>query len=490
MILPHCARALPFILVVLLGACGGGGGVGLASSGNGGGGGGIGGTGHSSSGTIDGFGSIFVNGVEFETDDALIELDGNTAAEGELGLGMVVLVTGTVNDDGVTGKAAMVVFDDAVEGPVQSIQSDADGDSLLVTILGVEVIVERTSTVFEGTSFATLALGDQLEVSGFPNASGQYRATRVEKKGDFVAGQSRIELKGTVAQLTATEFSLGTNRVDYSNADLSDLPGGALTEGMRVEVHGTLVNGVITASQVQVEDGAEGAYEENEDVSVQGTITGFVDSGDFLVGGVRVDARNAELQPSGLVLANGQIVEAEGRWQGGVLRASELQARRGRIEIEAKVGSVDAAAGTVTLQLSGGKVTVRLDARTLLEDDTGVAKPMRIGDIRTGDFLEVEATDTGNTLLATRIDRDDVDDDVVQAPVESFVAGSSITVLGIVYSTEGAVFKGRDDVTVTPAAFYGALDQGMLVKIKDKKPADGVADKVELESDADLDGAA
>ena len=104
--------------------------------------------------------------------------------------------------------------------------------------------------------------------------------------------------------------------------------------------------------------------------------------------------------------------------------------------------------------------------------------------------LEVEATDTGNTLLATRIDRDDVDDDVVQAPVESFVAGSSITVLGIVYSTEGAVFKGRDDVTVTPAAFYGALDQGMLVKIKDKKPADGVADKVELESDADLDGAA
>ena len=117
MTLPPIFRSISFMLATLLSASGGGrGGDSLASSGSGGG---IGGTGYSSSGTIDGFGSIFVNGVEFETDEALIELDGKTATAGELGLGMVVLVTGTVNEDGITGNATHVVFDDEVEGPVE-----------------------------------------------------------------------------------------------------------------------------------------------------------------------------------------------------------------------------------------------------------------------------------------------------------------------------------------------------------------------------------
>ena len=79
MTVPAIFRALPFILAASLSSCGGGGGGGLASVSNGGG---IGGSGHSSSGTIDGFGSIFVNGVEFETDEALIEVDGEDAAAG------------------------------------------------------------------------------------------------------------------------------------------------------------------------------------------------------------------------------------------------------------------------------------------------------------------------------------------------------------------------------------------------------------------------
>ncbi len=55
---------------------------------------------------------------------------------------MVVLVTGTV-DDGITGTASRVVFDQEVEGPVQTIERDQDGDSMLITVLGVSVIAER-----------------------------------------------------------------------------------------------------------------------------------------------------------------------------------------------------------------------------------------------------------------------------------------------------------------------------------------------------------
>ncbi len=103
------------LLMTVLINCGGGGGgsSNVASLGEESGG-GIGGTGLTSSGTITGFGSIFVNGVEFETDSAEILLDGNTAADTALRLGMVVLVTGTLNEDGVTGTADRVEFNNAV----------------------------------------------------------------------------------------------------------------------------------------------------------------------------------------------------------------------------------------------------------------------------------------------------------------------------------------------------------------------------------------
>ena len=78
-----------------LAGCGGAGGLASTS-----GGGGIGGTGLTSTGSIDGFGSIFVNGVEFETDESDVSLDGLTSTQDKLRLGMVVTVHGTVNADG------------------------------------------------------------------------------------------------------------------------------------------------------------------------------------------------------------------------------------------------------------------------------------------------------------------------------------------------------------------------------------------------------
>ena len=92
---------LPLLLITCLGlsGCGGGGAGGVADIG----GGGIGGTGISSTGTIDGFGSIFVNGVEYETGDSEVLLDGQPASERRLRLGMVGTVRRPSNAGGVTG---------------------------------------------------------------------------------------------------------------------------------------------------------------------------------------------------------------------------------------------------------------------------------------------------------------------------------------------------------------------------------------------------
>ena len=465
--------------------CGGGGGGGIASTG---GGGGIGGTGITSTGTIDGFGSIFVNGVEFETTNSQISLDGVTSTEDNLRLGMVVTVRGTVNDDGKTGTADQVLFDDEVQGPVAAIEQSLDGDTLLVTVLGVSIIAERTGTVFDDVSFDTLAVGDLVEVSGFVENGQQLRATRIEKKSSFVAGVSEVEVKGIVSGRTGTTFNLNTFVVDYSTADLSEVPGGSVADGMQVEVRGTLTDNVIMASRVEEEDDLTDDFEDEDRISIQGAITNFVNPSNFLVNGIAIDASSAELEPVGLVLANGVVVEAEGLWRGTTLKAETVKSRRGRIELEAKVASVNAAESTITLQFFSGTVTVQVDSTTLLDDDTDQADPLRLGDIASGNFLEVEAIKTGDSLVATRVRRDEQDDDILQAQVERFNAGVDITLQGVTFSTAGAQFTNQDNSALSSEIFFGQLKVGDLVKVKDEDLANGVADEVGFEQEDALDG--
>lgn len=69
-------------------------------------------------GPITGFGSIFVNGVEYTTSSAHIVIDDQAGTESDLHAGQVVAVKGTVNADGTTGTATDVIFSGNVEGPV------------------------------------------------------------------------------------------------------------------------------------------------------------------------------------------------------------------------------------------------------------------------------------------------------------------------------------------------------------------------------------
>lgn len=469
-------KVLGFACAILV-ACGGGGGGGGGVAGLDPGG-GIGGTGMSSSGTIDGFGSIFVNGVEYETDSASITKDGDAATEADLGLGMVVLVVGTVNDDGVTGTAEQVIFDDEVEGPISAVTTSTDGDTKTLTVLGNTVIAERGKTVVDGATFDTLAIDDVVEASGYRDDTGQLLATRIEKKSVFVPGTTEVELKGTVENLTDTQFDIGDFSVDYSTADLSEVPNATLTEGMFVEVEGTLEGTLITASEVEEEDSLEDNFGVDSEVSVEGVVTDFVDNSSFKVAGVPVDASNAVFSPQGITLENGMVVEAEGSWDGTTLDADEIELRGGDIRMRAQVESVSTTEETITLQFFGGTVTVSVDNQTSYEDGTGQLETMRLADINPMDFVRVEALETDSGLLATDVKRDELDDDRLRAPVEAIDPNVSITLLGITYFTAGATFE---EGTLTEAQFYNLVQVGTVVQVDDDLVADGFADEVDLE---------
>lgn len=479
-ILSKAIKASIALSALGLGACGGSGGGSTA---------GIGGTGSTDTtpvivtGTIDGFGSIFVNGIEFETDDSVVSIDDDDGLESDLALGMVVTVRGSLNDDGLGGTAEFVNFDDDVQGPITSISENADATQKTLTVLGLSVLADKTSTIFDDVSYDNLAVNHVIEVSGFFDENDVLRATRIERKGDFQENVSEIELKGLVSNLSATTFTLDSFTVDFSSADLTEVPNQTLTDGMFVEVEGTLSGSTITATEVEEEDDL---FDDNDNddynVSIQGIVTDYVDDSDFVILGQAVDASSASFSPSSLNLENGLEIEVEGTLVNGVLVATEVESRGGDVEFEAQVLDIDTTANTLTLGFVAGNVTINIDTKTRFEDDLEIVEPFTLGDIQAGDFLEVEARLDDTDIIATEINRDESDDDVIQGPVESFIAGTSVTVFGLTYSTTGAEFENSNDQPISQTAFYDGLTVGRLIKIKDEDVADGTADEVEFEN--------
>ena len=180
-------------------ACGGGD---LAANG------GMSGTGISQ-GAVTSFGSVFVNGVEWELTSSTIEIDGAPAVESELRLGMVVRIHGDLAADGTTGTAIDIVFDDTVEGPIEDDPVDFGPDGLekSFSVLGTLIIMNEETTAFDGgASFAGLIADDVVEVSGFIDFIdfiddiGVVRATRIRLVGVSPAN-SNAELRGLASNL-------------------------------------------------------------------------------------------------------------------------------------------------------------------------------------------------------------------------------------------------------------------------------------------------
>ena len=191
-----------------------------------------------SKGTITGFGSIIVNGIRFDTASASIDVDGNAGTQSDLKVGHVVVVRGTMNDDGTDAVADAVSFGDLVEGPISAIDTAAG----TITVLGQLVVIDDDTSFDEEISPASidgLNVNDTVEVSGFFLADGSISATRIERK---TAG-SEFEVTGHVSNLTATTFQINDLTVDFSAAQLDDFPAGSPENGQRVEAKGNNLGG-------------------------------------------------------------------------------------------------------------------------------------------------------------------------------------------------------------------------------------------------------
>ncbi|MGI9270841.1 MAG: DUF5666 domain-containing protein [Woeseiaceae bacterium] len=430
-----------------------------------------------SKGTIAGFGSIIVNGVRYDTSNATINADGSPGVQGDLKVGQVVTVHGTLDNDPGTGVAATVTFDDLVEGPVSAIDTAAG----TITVLSQLVIIDADTSFDDNISPASidgLQINDIVEVSGFFLADGSISATRIEAKP---AG-SEFEVTGVVSNLMATTFQINNLVVDFSAAQLDDFPGGTPEDGQLVEAKGNSIGGAgqLEATRVEFKGNDLGA-DDGDQVEVEGFITRFVSATDFDVEGIPITTSGATVFENGTSadLAINRKVEVEGRIDAnGIITATKIEIKLSNfIRIEGMVESLGASSVTIF------GIQINVDSLTRYEDKSSAdLETFGLANINVGNYLETRGYEDASGVVATRVEREDFDGEVaIRAFVDS-VSEPNFTIHGVMIETNGnTVFRDLNDAPITATEFF-AQAMGSLAEAVGT-PSNGgiIADEVELE---------
>jgi Domain of unknown function (DUF5666) len=443
----------------------------IASACGGGEGGGIGGTGSPvavSYGGVTALGSVWVNGVEFDTRSASIRIDDRSGTEAELQVGMVVQVDGSIS----AARADTVTVESALKGFVERVD-----DANHLVVMGQTVQVDDR-TVYEG---GAPVVGDRVEVHGLVVAEGVVFGSRVARKAS--APTPAFAAKGYVKNTNsaAKTFTLGTLTVNYTGATLSDLGNGP-TDGQFVEVKGTAcggtpVCGTLTASRVQ----ASGLRVSG---SAQAEVEGFVAPGSLAGSNFRIGAQAVTSTPATLFIGGaladvlaGTRLEVEGTLTNGVLAATRVRFLDS-IRIEANVAT--RVGNTLTFDNLPG-VTVSANGLT------GFSGIVSLAGLSPGDFVRLRGRPGGGqAVVAMQIELRSGGNGrtILQATVDR-VAAPQLTLLGVTLDTTPileASFQGIDGSAIGRSAFFAAVKAGSLVKARGTPSGAGlVLDEIEFE---------
>lgn len=442
----------------------------------------------SASGTVTGFGSIFVNGKKFETEGVSVSVDDQPSSQcavspaNRCGLqeGMTVKVSGSFN--GSTNRAASIVQEDTLEGPITSV----DVANSQFAVLGQTVLVDDTTKFDSGVSLNSLAAGNIVEVSGFVKADGVVVASFIERKAPAPACTAGCEIKGVVKNHdhATTRFEIGGLTVVYDNATrITDMPvpTGSNWNGIYVEVKGTALSGsTLTATKVEPENDGAGngqvdKFEVEGFVTQAGTPNGNVIS--FTIGTTPVQTTaNTEFRGGSVdEIVLGAKMSAEGRFDGSTLIAQHVKFHES-VRLE---GNATVTGSTLTLAGLPG-VTITVNSLTELKDGGNI---IALNDLQ-GNHVRVRGRVSGaNSVIATRIQLRSPDNDVdLQGPVQA-VSDPTLTILGVTVDTTGVTqFEGVDGGPMNRAGFFAAVQVGTLVKVKGTLNGAVVAwDEAELE---------
>ena len=442
--------------LLLLQGCGGSAGPQVAE-------GGIGGTGITF-GRIKAFGSIIVNGVRYDTDNATFIRDNTEVnSQNDFVVGEVVTIKGTVNADGITGTATSVVFSDIVDGPV-TVKAPLLATSL--EVLGQTVHINDLTILHGFIVISDLAVGDIVEVSGFFDANGDIQATSIRLNNSPVES---LEIKGKLSNvdLLTKTFMINNLVVDYSNAD-NQLSDEQLTEGVQVEVSARiLLNTRLIAETVRAVIPVELTAE--KDTEIEGIITRFVSSSDFDVNGIPIlitantifeDGSVNELALNVLVDVEG-IVNAEGSLVADTVGLEHVE---NLPKIEANIESIDFENQTF---VTFGQ-TIHTNISTLFFDESKRQEnPFQFNKLRVGDYIDAKLhIETDGRLVALRLSREEQENDSsfkgIVHDINTLEGSFSILGISMITDTNTAYFNTKKE-PVDQATFLASIKEGITI---------------------------
>ena len=437
-------------------------------------------------GPITGFGSVIVNGISYDTSGATVLKDGSAASQDDLAVGQVIVIQGTIDDDNTNAAAETIVFEDNVEGPVQSVD---DANDILI-VLGQTVRLGPGTSVDDScpAALADFLAVPAVEVSGSVRADGSIDATRVECRS---ALPLEFEVTGAVSNLdaTASTFNINDLVVDFALASIDNFPGGSISNGDPVEAKGGTTlgpGGELVATRVEYK-GARFAENEGDHAEIEGFITRFASATDFDVAGIPVTTSD-ETQFEGGTAADLGLnlkVEAEGEFDSaGILNATKIDIKTStNVRV---TGLIDAVEGDVVTVLG---ISINTDPLTTrFEDKTDAdVDPLRVGNLAVNDYIEARGQELPpGEISAFIVERDDADP---RTELRGFVESGGVdrptlTVLGVTIETNsGTVFRDATGAVLGADAFWDAVSEGSLVNVDGSESAATtiLAEEVELE---------
>lgn len=483
----------------VISACGGGGGdLGVAD-------GGIRGTG-SSVGPVSGFGSVFVNGVKFNTDgipNQAVEGDDGIEFETDLSKGMILRIEGQWRDDG-TGAADRLLYDDTLRGPVDQVAADPSGarEFVTVTVMGQSVRVDR-QTVVRGTTYTALLGGgpisDHVRVSAWRQADGSYRAGYIEK---ISPDSTDVELEGPISAVdnTQNQFTIGTITVEYDETSVSF--GSGLTEsdlatGTVLEVEGSLAGNVLTAVTIDRDDARRFSRNAGDDIELTATIdSSYTPSGtasrpgEFRIGDLTVRVTDATELDDDLDVSDlneGLLVQVEGSFLSDTLvEATDIELRDGNAKVEGVITSAADSAFTI------GGVEVRVTPTTAFTVEDGSDMSFETLPIGTT-MVEVEGIEkpAGAEVFIEAL-KVEVDDEVAAVADRTEyelegklanISSSAVTILGVSINAASASYADNSQ-----AEIRDRFDAGEVLILEVEYSRDGnafTAVEIELEENDD-----
>lgn len=413
-------------------------------------------------GAVSRLGSIYVNGVRYDTSGATINVNGTPAGEAELKPGQVLRVLGDVATGGLSGRAERVDYEDSLRGRITRVTYSSG----TFTVLGQEVRIGLETVFGPGISprdIESLATGDGVIVSAFADANGRLRASRIDR--DPSPGSAEVVGRVSTLDSAARRFNINGLVVDYGGANLDGFPGGGPANGEVVRVRGPhpVGSGALVATAVSWR-AAGVVADTNDNVQLEGLVTRFAAAGDFDLARQRIvtDGSTVYVATTAASLKANDLLVVQGVRNGsGQLVADRIEAfPTADIEIEARIDAVDTTAGT--LNLLGIDVFTNARTRFVGDDD----EVFSLADLRAGDVVEIAGYVAAGRFMAVRIEREEDDDDgdggevEIEGPVTD-LAQPEFRIGGIRIVTDSET---EFDDTTAAAFFAGAAGRRVEVE--------------------------